>query len=419
MRSHIRPATPLGEVDPTQSTPDAVHEGAPLSNHPGSRVRVLCVGRDLGGGGAERVQLTLLTHLDRHRFDLRLFYLRNEGPLHHLIPGDLTPDYGAEATESLKTRGLGVLATLRRLARHTDVLFALQDGTPIYLSILAGRLAHRPVVGWIHNTWTAKLKHVPSWHRPASALLYPLGTSFIGVSNGVATDLTTFAPRLRHKTVVIPSPVALSHIRSDAEDPIPPWAQAVFTKPTLLAVGRLVPAKGFDILLQAFHGVLRAGFDFHLLILGEGKERSSLETQARALGIATRVFLPGFQANPYPYFKRAKMFVLSSRYEGLAMVLLEALALGVPVVSADCPSGPRELLDHGQNGVLFPSEDATALSNALCQLASRPDDEMRYRTLGPAQAALHDASRVTVRFEQILLAAHEARPAFLRRRAVP
>jgi glycosyltransferase involved in cell wall biosynthesis len=165
--------------------------------------------------------------------------------------------------------------------------------------------------------------------------------------------------------------------------------------------------------------VLRAGFDFHLLILGEGKERSSLETQARALGIATRVFLPGFQANPYPYFKRAKMFVLSSRYEGLAMVLLEALALGVPVVSADCPSGPRELLDHGRNGVLFPSEDATALSNALCQLASRPDDEMRYRTLGPAQAALHDASRVTVRFEQILLAAHEARPAFLRRRAVP
>lgn len=380
-------------------------------------MRVLCVGRDFAGGGAERVQLTLLHHLDRTKLDLRLFYLRNDGALRHLVPEDLAPRYAAGGGESLKARGLGVLSALTALARQADVLFALQDGTPIYLSILAGRLARRPVVAWIHNTWTAKLKHVPSWHRPASALLYPMGTSFIGVSDGVATDMTAFAPRLRHKMVTLPSPIPLREILSDAEDPLPAWAQAVFAKPTVLGVGRLVPAKGFDVLIPAFHEVLREGLDLNLLILGEGPDRSALEAQARTLGIADRVFLPGFVANPYPYFKHAKMFVLSSRYEGLAMVLLEALALGAPVVAMDCPSGPRELLENGRFGILLPPGNATALATAIRELASSPEQEARLRSVGPIRAARHDASRVSARFEQVLVAAHSARPPALGQRA--
>jgi glycosyltransferase involved in cell wall biosynthesis len=380
-------------------------------------VRVLCVGRDFAGGGAERVQLTLLSHIDRTRFDLRLFYLRNEGDMRRLVPGDLVPRYGAEVGQSLKRRGVGIFATLRTLARESDVLFALQDGTPIYLSLLAGRLARRPVVAWIHNTWTAKLQHVPSWHRPASTLLYPLGTSFISVSNGVAEDMTAFAPRLRRKIVTLPSPIPLPRILSDAQDALPAWAEAVFAKPTLLAVGRLVPAKGFDFLLPAFRDVLAGGFDFNLLILGDGPERPTLEAQARTLGIADRVFLPGFEANPYPYFKRAKMFVLSSRYEGLAMVLLEALALGAPVVATDCPSGPRELLENGRYGVLARPGEAAALGRAIQELASSPAEEARLRADGPSRAARHDANRVAVRFEEVLLSAHTARRALLRPRA--
>jgi glycosyltransferase involved in cell wall biosynthesis len=389
---------------------DPAGKNTPPKDVPTSRVRVLCVGRDLAGGGAERVQLTLLTHLDREKLDLRLFYLRNEGALHHLIPRDLTPHYGVDAGESLKRTGVRVLAAITTLARQADVLFALQDGTPIYLSILAGRLAGRPVVGWIHNTWTAKLQHVPFWHRRASAMLYPWGTRFIGVSEGVATDLAAFAPRLRRKTVSLPNPVVLPKILSDAHEPLPPWAHAVFAKPTVLAVGRLVPAKGFDILLRAFHRVLHAGLDLNLLILGEGEERRSLEAQARTLGIEARVFLPGFQANPYPYFKRAETFVLSSRYEGLALVVVEALALGVPVVAADCPFGPREVLDHGRYGVLVPPGSPTALADAIRELAAKPDAATRFRALGPARAAIHDASGVAPRFEQVLLSAHRADP---------
>jgi glycosyltransferase involved in cell wall biosynthesis len=400
-------------ANPTQPLPDVTRDGHGFDG----RVRVLCVGRDFAGGGAERVQLTLLHHLDRTKLDLRLFYLRNEGALRHLLPGDLALRYAADGGESLKARGLGVLSTLTALARQADVVFALQDGTPIYLSILAGRLARRPVVAWIHNTWTAKLAHVPSWHRPASAFLYPMGTSFIGVSDGVSRNLTAFAPRLRHKMVTLPSPIPVREMLSDAEGPLPAWARAIFARPTVLGVGRLVPAKGFDLLIPAFRDVLREGLDLNLLILGEGPERSGLESQARALGIADRVFLPGFEANPYPYFKHAKMFVLSSRYEGLAMVLLEALALGAPVVAMDCPSGPRELLENGRFGVLVPLGDRTALAGAIREVASSPEHEAQLRRTGPIQAARHDASRVSANFEQVLVAAHSARPLALRRRA--
>lgn len=380
-------------------------------------MRVLCVGRDFAGGGAERVQLTLLHHLDRTKLNLRLFYLRNEGAFRHLVPEDLAPRYAAGGGESLKARGLGVLSALTALARQADVLFALQDGTPIYLSILAGRLARRPVVAWIHNTWTAKLKQVSSWHRPASAFLYPMGASFIGVSDGVTADMAAFAPRLRHRMLTLPSPIPLREILADAEAPLPAWARAIFAKPTVLGVGRLVSAKGFDVLVPAFHEVVREGLDLNLLILGEGPERSALEAQARALGVADRVFLPGFEANPYPYFRHAKMFVLSSRYEGFALVLLEALALGAPVVAMDCPSGPRELLENGRFGVLVPPGSGTALATAIRELASSPEQEARLRSVGPLRAARHDASCVSVRFEQVLVAAHSARPPALGQRA--
>jgi len=156
---------------------------------------------------------------------------------------------------------------------------------------------------------------------------------------------------------------------------------------------------------------------FNLLILGEGPDRSALEAQARTLGIADRVFLPGFVANPYPYFKHARMFVLSSRYEGLAMVLLEALALAAPVLAMDCPSGPRELLENGRFGVLVPPGSATALATAIRELASSPEQEARLRSVGPIRAARHDASRVSARFEQVLVAAHSARPPAPRQRA--
>jgi glycosyltransferase involved in cell wall biosynthesis len=366
-----------------------------------SKVRLLCVGRDLTGGGAERVQLTLLEHLDRDKFDIQVFYLSGQGTLHELVPSDITLTYGVPETESLILRAVPVLVRLIKLAYRCDVIFAMQEGTPIYLATVVGRLTGRPVVGWIHTPWASQLPNYNPWHRWASSL-YLLTNKLIGVSEGVTEDLLRAYPRLRGKVTTIHNPLLLQRLQTQARAASPVWADQVFAKRTVLAAGRLAPEKGFDILLRAFAKLLQRGLDLHLLILGEGKERTKLEDMASRLGISNRVFMPGFQENPYPFFIRADVFVLSSRYEGLGIVLLEAITLGLPVVATDCPYGPREILKDGKYGILVPPEDATALAEAAYALI---DSAERRAALGTADVALTEKYGIgQVRsFEDLLL----------------
>jgi glycosyltransferase involved in cell wall biosynthesis len=165
----------------------------------------------------------------------------------------------------------------------------------------------------------------------------------------------------------------------------------------------LTHQKGFDILLPAFAELVQKGLDLHLLILGEGEERASLEDMARRLGVSNRVFMPGFQKNPYPFFTRAEVFVLSSRYEGLGNVLIEAMALGLPVISTDCPHGPREITKDGQYGILVPPDNVTALAEATYTLINSAEQRATLAAAGAALAEEYDVDRVTPLFENLLL----------------
>jgi glycosyltransferase involved in cell wall biosynthesis len=146
----------------------------------------------------------------------------------------------------------------------------------------------------------------------------------------------------------------------------------------ILALGRLVPQKDFGMLIRAFAQVRRARAA-RLLILGEGPERDGLAAAIAENGLQDDVQLPGWTVNPYPYMARSRLFVLSSRWEGLPTVLIEALFCGVEVVSTDCPSGPREILDGGRYGALVPVGDvdalAEAMERALSRDAARPGQE--------------------------------------------
>ena len=367
-----------------------------------SRIRLLCVGSDLRGGGAERIQLTLLAHLDRSRFDVRLFYLRNIGTLHGLIPRDIVPRYGVRGDQNLRARALHVLTALVRLARQADVIFAMQEGTPVYLAAIAGHLTGRPVVGWIRICWSRMLNELGGWHRWASRFFYPRLDLLICVSDGVARDLVTFCPTLRGKTVFVPNPQDLERIRGQAQAPLPQSAEHAFEKRTLLATGRFVQQKGFDVLLKAFADLTRRGLDLHLIILGEGPERSRLEHLANELGLSPRVFMPGFQINPYPFFARAEVFLLTSRYEGFANVIVEALCLGVPLVASDCPHGPREILQDGRCGILIPAENPTALADAVESILGSTETRARLRAAGLHRAQQYDVRTGKASFENLL-----------------
>jgi glycosyltransferase involved in cell wall biosynthesis len=150
--------------------------------------------------------------------------------------------------------------------------------------------------------------------------------------------------------------------------------------PFLVAIGRLGREKGFDLLIQAFSDSALAVGGYKLVILGEGQERSALEGQIGALGLVDSVSLPGHVGNVAQWLSKAQIFVLSSRYEGFPNALLEAMQLGVPSISFDCPSGPSDIIRNEHNGLLVPPENIEALSAALVRLASDRDLQKKFST---------------------------------------
>ncbi|NJS16372.1 MAG: glycosyltransferase [Nostocaceae cyanobacterium CSU_2_110] len=141
--------------------------------------------------------------------------------------------------------------------------------------------------------------------------------------------------------------------------------------PVFLAVGRLTEQKDFSTLIKAF-SLVRKEKLARLIILGEGEARGQLEATIKNLGISEDVLLPGFTDNPYAYMYNANAFVLSSRWEGLPTVLIEAMACGCPVVATDCPSGPQEILAAGKYGELVCCGDVLALSKAMLNVLDNP-----------------------------------------------
>ncbi|MDX2053517.1 MAG: glycosyltransferase [Polyangiaceae bacterium] len=204
----------------------------------------------------------------------------------------------------------------------------------------------------------------------ARQLSYPMADAIIAPCQEVAKQLTEVLPlKSAAKIHVIPNPIAVDTIIQMSTE-AGPWPFPQHT-PVIVACGRLDPTKGFDILLRALAMVLKKR-PVHLAILGEGSERAALIRLSEELGIAQNVSLLGFVKNPFHYFARAQVFVLSSRSEGFPNVLLQAMACGSQVVAADCPTGPREIILDPTHGLLVPPENVYALSEAVLQQLAAP-----------------------------------------------
>lgn len=170
----------------------------------------------------------------------------------------------------------------------------------------------------------------------------------------------------------------------------------------VLAVGRLVPAKGFDVLLRAWQQLAAQYPAWRLRIVGEGAARPALEALRDQLGLHDTVDLPGATPDILPHYRAASVFCLSSRYEGFGLVLIEAMACGLPVVSTDCPTGPREILADTGAGLLVPPNDAAALATALERVMG--DDALRDRLGKQARLAAqrYQVSTIVTAWETLL-----------------
>jgi glycosyltransferase involved in cell wall biosynthesis len=201
--------------------------------------------------------------------------------------------------------------------------------------------------------------------------LYLCGSGkVVTVSNALRQTLVELLPWGQQRIRYCPNAVVTEQLFQASQAPLPAGMPGAYW----LGLGRLVEPKGFQLLLDAYALALRSAELPDLLIVGDGPLREALTAQARRLGIAPRVHFTGFLSNPYPLLRHAQLFILSSVQEGMPTVLIEALALGTPVLASDCETGPRELLDDGRLGQLVKVNDVTALAAGMLRSLTPRDD---------------------------------------------
>lgn len=273
------------------------------------------------------------------------------------------------------TASLPALFRYLRCARPEVVLSTL--GTANVVAILAARLSGVPTRIVVRQALTPRTDAHGLRRRMATLVLalqgrlYRWADAVIAVSEGVAGDIAKATGLPPQRIRVAPNPVVTPElVAMAAERPAHPWFRPG-QEPVILAAGRLTTQKNFPSLIRAFKAV-RQACGARLVILGEGEDRPALAGLVRALSLEDCVSLPGFVANPFAYMARAAAFVLSSDWEGLPGVLIQALACGTPVIATDCHSGPREVLRGGRFGRLVPPGDTAALGQAIVETLRQP-----------------------------------------------
>lgn len=322
----------------------------------------------LHGGGAERVMLNLAQGLTERGFAVDLVVATVEGEFVNAVPKDVR-------LIDLKARRVRGCLSRFYLYLRKEKPYALLSamGHANLAALLVRRFARSDtrIIVSVH----ASLSKTSSSNHPIQKHLgpflckffYPWADAIVTVSEGAANDLSHIGGLPRESISVIFNPVVMPDLKEKGMAPLEhPWFSPGAI-PVIIGVGRLTLQKNFASLIRAFH-LLRQSVPARLIILGEGRERENLESLVEELGITEEVQLPGFVGNPYSYMARSALFVLSSEWEALPTVLIEAMALGTPVIATDCPSGPREILDGGRFGPLIPVNDDHSLARAMQEI---------------------------------------------------
>ena len=318
-----------------------------------------------GHSGVDRVLTNLVPALAADGLAVHVLSIDGHGPHYRSLPDDVTVIRLGTAHVNTSLWPL-----IRYLRRYRPRVLLTDKDKVNRLALLARRLAGVPTriairIGTTVSINLARRSAISRWSQRLSIRLFYRHADVIVVpSQGVADDLATLAALPVNRISVVANPVVDERLYRRMNEPLAHRWFADPAIPILLGAGELSARKDFATLLRAFARV-RQQRRCRLIILGEGRKRQALTELAAELGIADDIDLPGFADNPYPYMARAAVFALTSVCEGSGIVLVEALAVGTPVVSTDCPSGPRETLQDGQFGELVAVGDDRALAAAI------------------------------------------------------
>ncbi|MEX2015531.1 MAG: glycosyltransferase [Candidatus Hydrogenedentales bacterium] len=367
------------------------------------RITVIFVLHALAGGGAERVAVQLLKHLDRRRFRPVLALFRVEGPYLTHVPEDVP------VVDLRKRSKMDWPFLVRRLAQlirreQAPVVFSF-DWHANVAAILASKLTwvKTGVIAGVRSHESTYIPQLPRGVQPLRRLtirkLYPRANVVLSNSEAVRNDLMEAFHLPREQLSMLHNPVDVAAIETQVALPLDDW-KIGSGGPLVVAAGRLIPLKGFDVLINAIARVRRE-LPCTLVILGEGPEEAALKACAVAEGIGDNVVFAGFQANPFNIIRHAQVFVLSSITEGFPNVVLEAMASGTPVVATRCSSGLEEIITDGVDGLLVAPGDAAAMAEAIAGLLSSDERRHAIATAGYARVQAFDLSRTIPAFEDL------------------
>lgn len=321
-------------------------------------------------GGVERIVLNLLQGLTERGWKVQLVLNEGKGPLLEAVPAGV-PVHVLDVRHFPQA----VLALARLVRRLRPDIVVSQRSYLNAIAVLATRSSGHSarLVLADHTLMSVEYEHPPEPIRPIDhvlrwlyPLLYRAADVAVAVSEGVARDLGRYFWLPRRRIRVLYNPIVPGNLDALVSEPVElPWPDD--GKPLILAIGRLHADKAYDRLLRAF-ALVRRQEDCRLAFIGTGHLQPDLESLAKQLGVREYVFFLGFRSNPFAWLRHATVLALSSLAETFPTVLIEAMAVSVPVVSFDCPDGPREIVTDGHDGLLVPREDHAALALGILRI---------------------------------------------------
>lgn len=349
----------------------------------------------LHGGGAERVYTHLLHHIDREKFEPYLMVVNLEGPYVEDIPSDVK--IVDLKKRSVKSSLIKLIKEINKI-RPSIIMSTLLHLNLTLLFIKPFLKGNPRIIVREANPPSFSIKELlgTSVFKKLYVKLYKRADHIIAISKDVAEDVIETFNVPKDRVHIIYNPVLVEQIKMKSEEDVNhPW---IINKkePVIISIGRLVEQKDFPTLIKAFAKVIERK-KCKLIILGEGPNYSILLELIKELGIEDSVDFLGFVNNPYKYVKNSDLFVLSSKWEGFGMVIIEALAVGTPVVATDCPGGPHEILNNGKFGKIVPVGDIGKMSQAIIEALDEEIDRGRLIK----RAMDYDINVIKLRYQEV------------------
>lgn len=365
-------------------------------------MRITLVISTLAAGGAERVMALMANYWGGQGHDVTLITLDPvDQDFYALHPAVVRVGLGLSCASSTVLQGLlNNIARIKRLRgaidrAKPDIVISFVEKTNV-LALLSTVGSHVPVV--VSERIDPRFHRIERLWAFLRWLLYRRANALVVQTDGLRTWAEGFINQ--RAVYVIPNPLSIKVSRKEMHGDCP--------EKIVASMGRLVAQKGFDNLLQAFARCVRSHPEWSLVIIGEGPERPRLNVMTVELGIQSRVRLVGCLSDPFEILRGAELFILASRYEGFPNALVEAMACRLPVVSTDCPSGPRDIIRDGVDGVLVPPDDVAALAEAMDRLMDNPQERQRLRTRAVDVLERFSAEKIMKSWSDLLM--HVAGP---------